>query len=177
MFASMKMGSQGERDAAAPSGWWSVWTRQTTGSTWPTFLLEADLLAGPTLPPPKAGVTVSASNASSWPRSGWRVATGLTQSRQVFCSNTSPSRGPECEARKCVGKELQRGEKTGLCFSLTTPPTYPALPLFLVQEELLQRTSSQRGGRIFFPPPVSTSFHHFMSCTVHDNMVKSPKGH
>lgn len=141
MFASTRDRVAGR---AAPSGRWSVWTRPTMGSTWPTFLHEADPRAAPCFPPPtllKPGVTVPALKREQLAAA--RVACSYRPDSlpDVFRSNSSqpasqpaarpasePGTHSDCKTRSRVGKNKNKksrggGEKTGRCFSLTTPPT------------------------------------------------------
>ena len=108
-------------------GWSCALTSRTLRSTWPTFLRWGWRSQGPSLPllpQLSAGVTVPASNRSSWPRSCWRVATGFTQS----LSETLASSKLECEAVCLCLRWVwnnRAGENRGnkdwrSCFSQTT---------------------------------------------------------
>lgn len=136
----------------------------TGGARGPTFLRWGLPSPGPPLPllsQLRAGVTVPALNASSWPRSGWHVATGLTQSLKVVYSLLASSklkcqdvclwrnnRG-RCERRET--RESKGNKHWGPCFSQPTSslqyftllfllfslPLLILVGLFLVREELL----------------------------------------
>lgn len=139
----------------------------------------------------RAGVTVPTLNTRSWPRSGWHVAAGLTQSLQVVYSLHARSVCLQCVCKVKQPSEMWRGTgvantealvfltpllpSSSLPFysSYSVSPTHPCLSLFSPREAAFHldffSTQVQTGeAEIFFSPLFEFSSRSFNSFYIQD---------